>query len=292
VAVAAEAAKDAVDTAQVAKTVGAVVGGGAIALLAQKILSGEGEASDCVKKIDLAFPGSMKNKDLVRKVSDILEDKYSYGDDTLVATSLCVDEVNRVLDEDFGKVYDYPFNMGGLSGFPLAGVTGFGAMASHIPDGGSCLIVFGPHVGVDSGGAVGTVERRGKEKGGACCGSAQAAAAFAAAGEKAPNPTSALDAGQTYVGNLLLPYAKRLESAADKMVELPYALYDAQKSMMADIIKAGANNVPGNGKIAVLGGIQVNTPEGTSDYFKPMSFEVYDNKGSLLEDLTDDLLLA
>jgi hypothetical protein len=269
------------------KNVGTLVAGAAIAVLGKQVLFGKGKDTTCVKKLGLAFPGALKNKDLVRKVSDTL-DKYDFGADSLVATSLCVDEVNRVLDEDFGKVYGDPFNMGGLSGFPLAGVTGFGAMASHIPDGGSCLIVFGPHVGVDSSGAVGTVERRGKEKGGACCGSAQAAAAFVARISKANFtavvPDSPLDAGQTFVGNMLVPYKDRLENAADKMVELPYAMFDAQKKMMTDIVKAGAKNVPGNGKIAVLGGIQVNTPEDTSDYFKPLSFEVYNNKGELLED--------
>ena len=166
-------------------------------------------------------------------------------------------------------------------------------MAAHIPDGGSCLVVFGPHVGVDSTGAVGTVERRGRANGGSCCGSAIAASGYVAGvsggGEKTPPPMDPLDAQQTFVGNMLLPYANRLDKASDNMVELPYALYDAQKNMIADIVKAGASNVAGNGKIAVLGGIQINTPEGTSDYFKPMSFEVYDNSGKLLEDMTSKL---
>lgn len=184
--------------------------------------------------------------------------------------------------------------MGGLAGFPFGGVTSFGAMASHIPDGGSCLVVFGPHVGVDSTGAVGTVERRGRANGGSCCGSAIAASGYVASvssgdAEKAGPPTVPTDAQQAFVGNMLLPYAGRLEKANDKMVELPYALYDAQKKMMMDIIKAGCGNVAGEGKIAVLGGIQINTPAGTSDYFKPMSFELYDNSGKLVEELTESL---
>ena len=61
---------------------------------------------------------------------------WGYGPDTLYATSLCSDEVNRPLEETFYGVYGEHFNMGGLAGFPFAGVTGFGAMASHVPDGG------------------------------------------------------------------------------------------------------------------------------------------------------------
>ena len=227
-------------------------------------------------KIGSVFPGALKNKDLVDKVSKSLE-KYGYGRDTLVATSLCADEVNRCLEQDLSDVYGDNFSMGGLAGFPFGGVTSFGAMAAHIPDGGSCLVVFGPHVGVDSSGTVGTVERRGRAAGGSCCGSAIAASGYVASvnggeAKKADAPTVPTDAQQNYVGNMLLPYATRLSKASEMMVELPYALYDAQKKMMGDIIKAGAGNVAGNGKIAVLGGIQVNTPEGQSDYFKPVSY--------------------
>ena len=85
---------------------------------------------------------------------------------------------------------------------------------------------------------------------------------------------------------MLLPYAAHLEKASDKMVDLPYALYDAQKKMIDEIVTTGAGSVA-DGKVAVLGGIQVNTPEGQSDYFLPLSFEVYNNSGQLVEDMSD-----
>ena len=168
--------------------------------------------------------------------------------------------------------------------------------ASHIPDGGSCLVVFGPHVGVDSTGAVGTTERAKRASGGACCGSAVAASAYVSsvhtgAAKEAPLPDSPLDAQQNFVGSMLLPYAGHLEKAEDKMVDLPYALYAAQKKMMDEIVSAGAGAVAGDGKVAVLGGIQINTPatdEG-SDYFLPLSFEVYGNDGKLIEDMSSEI---
>lgn len=51
--------------------------------------------------------------------------------------------------------------IGGLGGIPFAGKTGFQAFASHVPDGGNLLILFGPHVGIDKLGKLGFVERRG-----------------------------------------------------------------------------------------------------------------------------------
>jgi len=243
-------------------------------------------------KIAAAFPGAFSNPDLLKMVQPALE-PYGYGKTSLVATSLCCDEVNRPLEKELAKAYDEPFVMGGLAGFPFGGVTSFGAMAHHIPDGGSCLVVFGPHVGIDSYGTVGTVNRRGRAKGGSCCGSAAAAlgkirkGAMVPAGEvpeTLPN-TNSLDAQQAYVDAELAPYSKRLLNADDRNVELPFALYDAQKKMMDSIVAQGAGAMEGRGNIALLGGIQINTPEGINDYFLPINFELRDYNGKFMKNL-------
>eukprot|EP00565_Helicotheca_tamesis_P001175 CAMPEP_0185723252 /NCGR_PEP_ID=MMETSP1171-20130828/155_1 /TAXON_ID=374046 /ORGANISM="Helicotheca tamensis, Strain CCMP826" /LENGTH=224 /DNA_ID=CAMNT_0028390923 /DNA_START=16 /DNA_END=686 /DNA_ORIENTATION=+ len=121
-------------------------------------------------KVQESFPGALSNAELTNFVKETLKAEGYDDGKTLVATSLCCDEVNRPLESDLSAMYDTNFNMGGLAGFPFGGATSFGAMAAHIPDGGSCVVVYGPHVGVDSTGAVGTVERRGRANGGSCCG--------------------------------------------------------------------------------------------------------------------------
>jgi len=239
-------------------------------------------------KIEDTFPGALTNEQLVDKLTAALKAKGYDDGKTLVATSLCCDEVNRPLETELSEAFDTNFNMGGLAGFPFGGATSFGAMASHIPDGGDCVVVYGPHVGVDSTGAVGTVERRGRKNGGACCGSAVAASGyvgsvFSGSAEEATLPDDPLDAQQFFVGSMLMPYAERLEKADAKMVELPYALYDAQTSLMGQIVEKSAGAVGGGGRIAVLGGIQVNTPPGFTDYYLPISFDLYNNKGKLIE---------
>ena len=88
------------------------------------------------------FPGALDNKALVTKVVDILAGKGYTGANTLLATSLCCDELARQLEDDFNGIYGNNFNLGGLAGFPFAGNTGFGAMAAHIPDDGYCLIAY------------------------------------------------------------------------------------------------------------------------------------------------------
>jgi len=243
-------------------------------------------------KISMSFPGALTNAELMKRVSERLE-PYGYGSTTLVATSLCCDEVNRPLEKALAKQYDEPFVMGGLAGFPFGGITSFGAMAHHIPDGGSCLVVYGPHVGVDSFGTIGTVNRRGRAKGGACCGSAAAALGNVRKGAMVPKEGDAgsppmidsLDAQQAYVNAQLQPYGERLLVAADQNIELPYALYDAQKQMMDGIVAKGASAMEGNGYIAMLGGIQINTPEGTLDYFLPLTFDLKNSQGKLVKSI-------
>eukprot|EP00536_Pseudo-nitzschia_multiseries_P006271 jgi/Psemu1/239261/estExt_Genewise1.C_1300093 len=261
-----------------------VTGGGVV---------GEAPISIPEAKINMAFPGALKNAELMSRINERLT-PYGYGPSTMVATSLCCDEVNRPLEKALAKQYDEPFVMGGLAGFPFGGVTSFGAMAHHIPDGGSCLVVYGPHVGVDSFGSIGTVNRRGRAKGGACCGSAAAAlgnvrkgAMVPKAGEAAVPPATidSLDAQQSFVNNALLPYGEQLLMAADQNVELPYALYEAQKQMMEGIVAKGAGAMEGNGYIAMLGGIQINTPDGTSDYFLPLTFDLKNAQGKLVKSI-------
>jgi hypothetical protein len=242
---------------------------------------------DTVAKIGSAFPNAVTHTELVSKVTCKLN-KYGYGKTSLLATSLCSDEVNRHLEKSFTHVYGDNFSLGGLGGFPFGGVTAFGAMAHHIPDGGSCLVLYGPHVGVNVNGEVGTVDRRGRDHGGACCGSGVAASGYVSKvfnGEikQTSPPSSPLDAEQTYVASMLLPFAERLEKADDRMVELPYAMFEAQDELMGEIMRKGCGEVSGNGKIALLGGIEINTPAGTPDYFLPLRFDIRDNSGALLE---------
>jgi hypothetical protein len=209
-----------------------------------------------------------------------------------------------------------------LAGFPFSGVTGFGAMASHIPDGGNCLLVYGPHVGVDSQGNVGKVDRRGKKASGTCCGSAVAASKYLAqvvAGEAdvlTAGPMGALDAQQTFVTNMLLPYASEVTAADEPMVTLPYATFKPIDNMMNGIVAKASSKVGEKGKIAMLGGLQVrnvighrafsfvsrvrtffshsdiflpqiNTPEGISDYFLPLRFDIRDSGNNVLEEMLE-----
>ena len=221
-------------------------------------------AADTLSKLKNSFPGALSNDKLLERVTQRLARQGFAKDGTLVGSSLCSDEVNRPLEDTFLQYYGNHFAMGGLAGFPFSGVTGFGAMASHIPDNGNCLLVYGPHVGVDSEGNVGKVNRRGKTKSGTCCGSAVAASKYLAqvidgAADPMSPPSGALDAQQTFVSTMLLPYASEVIAAKEPMVTLPYATFKPIDNMMNRVLANASSKVGPNGKIAMLGGIQVRT---------------------------------
>jgi hypothetical protein len=225
---------------------------------------------------------------LEENVVTILKEKGFTAANTLLATSLCCDELARRLEDDFVRVYGNNFNLGGLSGFPFAGNTGFGAMAAHIPDDGYCLAIYGPHVGITADGIVGKVERSGIALVDTCCGSAVGALGYLkgiteGGAPLTTNIQSFTDFQQGAVRELILPHGRRLMDAEDQMIELPYALFDSQDLLMRTIVGAGCGGVK-NG-IALLGGIQINTGPDTPDYFHPLRFELINNQGEIVEDM-------
>ena len=113
--VAAKKAAEAVETVDNSKKiVGLALGAGIAATSVLEGIKGT-PTKEMVDSIERSFPGAQKNKALVKNIKSALS-KYDYGKDSLVATSLCADEVNRVLEKDLGSAFDYNFHMGGLAG--------------------------------------------------------------------------------------------------------------------------------------------------------------------------------
>ena len=251
------------------------------------------EFTPYVGEIEKAFPGCISNKDLEDQVVDLLATKGFTGENTLLATSLCCDELARRLEDDLVRIYGNNFNLGGLSGFPFGGNTAFGAMSAHIPDDGSCLIVYGPHVGIAKDGTIGKVERVGIKLVDNCCGSAIAASNYLSGitnggAEITTKLQQFTDFQQGAVQELILPHGKRLADAENRMLELPFALYDSQDVLMREIVYKGAGGGKKNG-YALLGGIQINTAPDTMDYFLPLRFDLVNTKGEVTESLLDKL---
>ena len=251
----------------------------------------------CVTQLAQLFPGARSNRQVVRRVSHVLRRHGCPPQSTLLATSLCSDEVNRPLEEELERVYGTSyFRLGGLAGFPAAGVTGLRALSSHVPEDGICLLVYGPHLGIDRSGRVGSIQRRGQHHTTSCCGSAKAAVqtvlqtATATRSTRTPRPVDPLEVQQQHVESLLLPRSDRIRAAPEPMAEASLCLFEAQSRELDELW----TRLPETSVLfAFLGGIQVNTPTEESDYFVPLRFEMMrDRIGGTSIDLLGDIVVG
>lgn len=260
-------------------------------------IAAPGNVKGAIEKVKEVFPGALTDHKLAKVVNEILTPLGITKENTLLSTCLCCDEVNRDMEDEFRSLYGNNFNMGGIAGFPFGGATAFGAFMHHLPhspDQGHCIIVYGPHVGVDYDGVVGKVNRRGHNGSGACCNTAIASLAYVRAVKSgqtihSPDPSDPIDAQQVFVDSALLNHGERLENATNPDVELPHAIFDCIDDLLARIITKCTKDIPTGTRIALLGGIQVNSPEGLPGYFVPKKFQLLDSKGNPIEDLLDKL---
>eukprot|EP00541_Cyclophora_tenuis_P019008 CAMPEP_0116554448 /NCGR_PEP_ID=MMETSP0397-20121206/7599_1 /TAXON_ID=216820 /ORGANISM="Cyclophora tenuis, Strain ECT3854" /LENGTH=369 /DNA_ID=CAMNT_0004079613 /DNA_START=1 /DNA_END=1110 /DNA_ORIENTATION=+ len=264
----------------------------------------------------------VSNPQFVRRVKKILTYHGYDPQDTLLGTSFCSHPSNRPLENEFVKLYGNHFNLGGLAGFPMGGIAAFKEMASSIPTNGSCLVVYGPHLAVDEKGVVDEFHKNGaltckcasraaknvirvmlrsqEEAHLRRIESDSAAAAQQIVEKEDAEGEGAIDESQDeemeaplaqnvdlrMVDSTLMPHGKRFtEPTDDPTVALAMAMFDAQDELMQNIVMEGCEAIDAGSKIALLGGVQINTPEGLPDYFMPLKFELRDHNGLMVENL-------
>lgn len=121
------------------------------------------------------YPNALSTEDTINKLLDIIENDYNLKPNQLMhADSLCCDDVNAI--QYPSRAYEMldPFKLGGLDGYPFAGLTGMGAFAHHVPDDGVIVVFYAPHIGITKDGKIGEINRYGQINNSSCCGAAKA----------------------------------------------------------------------------------------------------------------------
>lgn len=238
------------------------------------------------------MPGSAVSK----RVATVLEQKYTMNPGTtLYGQSICPDEINNehddlatLMTEHWGEV----FPMGGIGGAPYVGKTGFGAFASHVPDGGDILIMFGPHCGVSSSGELGKYLRVGQSCESSACGAVLAAYGAAKAGEVDLNaPWDTDDMQQSWLRERVAVRIDEIEASEEPLSALAAASYEIVEEKMRNIINPEWNG-PDSGKLVLLGGVQINMPEPFEDHYQPLFFKLMGKGGAPDVCLLDELNTA
>lgn len=125
-----------------------------------------GHSEKAKESFDKYFKGNMTGKKTEQLVYEKLDQLGFTADNTLFADCSCPDEINHDdPDEDITSLmanrWGEMFPLGGLAGLPFTGRTGWGAFSSHCPIDGHIVVLFAPHVGIDSEGNIGKVTRDG-----------------------------------------------------------------------------------------------------------------------------------
>lgn len=212
------------------------------------------------------YPKAQSLTSLEKSILEELEKKDINPETCIWGTSICSDEVNNTfnaISKNFAG--PGPFRFGGISGIPFTGKTGFRAFASHIPENGGAVIVYGPHIGISKDGKTGELHREGQPGNSTCCGSLIAGLENVKAGNVLMIANDDYQQGQ--VNKLLIENFDAIKEADDQIKEVTNIAYNQIKRELTDIISACLENL-GNSPVLLIGGIVINTDFDEEDYFE------------------------
>jgi len=219
------------------------------------------------------FPGSCPSTLIFSRVQRILAEQGVRTDNTLYGQSICPDEINNEkggLADRFKDMFGEVFPLGGISGTPFVGKTGFKAFSSHAPDDGNVFVLYGPHIAISEVGEVGKYLRVGQSKESTACGALIAAYNSCCAGEHGDEHVDSMDMQQSWLREQMAPFAGDIARAPDPIAALMIYSFELVHQKMMEIV----NTDFGTGKLILLGGLQINMSEGCEDHFCPFKFEV------------------
>ena len=242
-----------------------------------------------------AFPTAILSGDLDEAVAKTLYGRGFTPENTILAHSVCSDEVNNK-DEQLVALmvhrWQEGFSLGGLAGIPFAGKAGFGAFLHHVPDSGKLLVMFAPHVGIDSKGIVGALQRDGQEKVSNACGAGIGAykALMAKSSANTPPPvklgddkgTDPFDPQLNTIVGLLEQRLAGIDNAIDPITFVTYQMYAIVRDLVDDCIAQTPDLFNLATEVAIVGGVMINRRVG-GDFFQPLNFETRVKDGRVID---------
>ena len=164
--------------------------------------------------------------------------------------------------------------IGGLAGYPFAGQTAMTAFAHHVPDEGTALFVYGPHIGITHSGTLGSMHRFGQHRETKSCGAlANTLARIARAEDGLPESPAWDDDDyqQRFLDRAVLPFKSRIlaaESPVRQITEVAYSVIHRQVQRLLVQTRDSFHCV----RIAYVGEVLINTvPRRRTGFTRPRS---------------------
>jgi hypothetical protein len=172
--------------------------------------------------------------------------------------------------------------MGGLNGFPFAGLTGMSAFAHHVPADGAVFLFYAPHIGVTKEGTVGEILRPGQLVASACCGAAKAALGKLSRNEIKPGEITDLDYQQNTIEQIFLSRRERIVQAAEPVMEATEVMYEAIEERI-DALAARTKFACRN--VILMGAIVINAGDEAGSFLSSRRLVLLDSGSGRREDL-------
>lgn len=184
------------------------------------------------------YPTALSSIDTVNRLLDTIERQLNLNPHQLMhADSMCCDDVNAIQYPPRALEMLGPFHMGGLNGFPFAGITGMNAFAHHVPEDGAVIIFYAPHIGITKDGKIGEIGRIGQSTNSACCGAAKGALGKLAAGQIIEGNISSLDFQMNTIEQIFLHQKNRILDAENQIYEATEVMYEAIDNRIEVLVK-------------------------------------------------------
>jgi hypothetical protein len=221
------------------------------------------------------YPKAKEGQVVTKECMTELTDNHGFDTSkTIMATSVCSDEIIRSSTNfrDYLGI-DTPFSLGGLAGFPFAGLTGLGAFCAHIPDNGFAILVYGPHIGFTKDGELGYVKRIGQQSSSTCCGALKATVS-AIEESSAGNRDPELDYQQFKLEESLMRSGTEITGNDEPLFEATERMYSAIDERIKKLLDKGRDSINGC-TIALVGGVIINTDHELPDWFDLRELSVH-----------------
>ncbi len=233
------------------------------------------------------FPKAKPASATIGKWIDAISATYYYQPtQLLLGTSLCSDDIVEIEFPESAREMLGPFHLGGLNGFPFAGLTGMKAFESHVPKEGSLTLLYGPHIGITEQGITGMVLRTGQTTASACCGAAMAALALLKKAAIHPGKPDEIDYEEDTLKQLLYARKERILDARSPEIEATRVIYEAiEERILLLLLKTD----PPCRHIFGLGVIMINTDAGNPAWIQVENKGLYNRETGGWDPMPDHL---
>lgn len=240
------------------------------------------------KKLEIIrkwYPNAITTIDCINKVIDYFEGELDIEPSSvMLADSICSDDVNSIQFPYRASEFLGPFKLGGLDGFPFAGLTGMGAFASHIPDDGAVFIYYGPHIGITKSGTIGEIHRFGQSKNSTCCGAAHAAVNKLSEQKIIRGKVEDMDYQMNTIEQIVYNEKENILSAENRMFEATEVIYKAIDKRINELVEKTHYNCH---YIVLMGTILINSDSDMGSFTSIKRYDLINLKTGERKSLMD-----